>query len=456
MKRIVLTSQPKFDTTETLKKAKRLVDPMTGIIKTVYHVRVHPDDPQLFYYSAHLANTSRYARLECHRWASGVALASDRALASVIGEAVERYSPVMHYECEKENLIEDSFSEIRDEALDPRVFPLCSEREYAQNEGNDWTLVRFSEEATMKWVWGYMLGKETAILVPACFVYLPYLFERREEFIWLPASTGLACGNSLEEAMFRGILEVVERDAFAIMWLNRLPMPSVDIFSSQNADLQEIRTRIETTNSAVYVNNITTDIGIPAFCAWIIDRSGRGPAIGVGASAHLNPEVAIRKALEEAIHDRMWLRGLTKYASGDATYATDSRDVTRFEDHALLYSRFDMLPHLDFILNPPSKVKVSDIEDLSSGDLIFDIERLLSRVVERVGDVVVVDITSPDIAEVGFNVARVLIPGMQPLSEDHRFRFLGGTRVYEMPRLLGYSQNDSMEEKLNPYPHPFP
>ena len=35
-------------------------------------------------------------------------------------------------------------------------------------------------------------------------------------------TTGLATGQSLEEAIAKGILEVVERDAFMISYLNRL------------------------------------------------------------------------------------------------------------------------------------------------------------------------------------------------------------------------------------------
>jgi hypothetical protein len=49
-------------------------------------------------------------------------------------------------------------------------------------------------------------------------------------------------------------------------------------------------------------------------------------------------------------------------------------------------------------------------------------------------DVLVVDLTTREVAEVGFRVARVLIPGLQPLHEGHRFRFLGGKRLYQVPR----------------------
>ena len=63
----------------------------------------------------------------------------------------------------------------------------------------------------------------------------------------------------------------------------------------------------------------------------------------------------------------------------------------------------------------------------STGDPEKDLKKVLSLLESRGFDVLVVDLTTPDVREVGFRVVRVLIPGLQPLHGDHCYPFLGGT-----------------------------
>ena len=64
------------------------------------------------------------------------------------------------------------------------------------------------------------------------------------------------------------------------------------------------------------------------------------------------------------------------------------------------------------------------------------------------------NITTSDLADTGFFVVRTIIPGMQPLDCDHRWRYLGGQRVATIARSRGkpcFSVNN-----YNSLPHPFP
>ena len=69
-------------------------------------------------------------------------------------------------------------------------------------------------------------------------------------------------------------------------------------------------------------------------------------------------------------------------------------------------------------------------------------------------NVVVVDITTPDISEVGFFVVKVVISHMQPITGDYNYRRLGGRRLYEMPQKLAFSDKVVEEADLNRYPFP--
>lgn len=55
-------------------------------------------------------------------------------------------------------------------------------------------------------------------------------------------------------------------------------------------------------------------------------------------------------------------------------------------------------------------------------------------------DALVVDLTTREVAEAGFRVTWVIVPGLQPLHGDHRSRFLGGKGLYKVPKILGYTK----------------
>jgi ribosomal protein S12 methylthiotransferase accessory factor len=76
--------------------------------------------------------------------------------------------------------------------------------------------------------------------------------------------------------------------------------------------------------------------------------------------------------------------------------------------------------------------------------------------VARAGlEVIVFDLTTPDIAAAGFYTCRILVPGAQPLMFGP-VRLVGGTRLYQVPHKLGYTTAPTTEASLNTVPHPFP
>jgi ribosomal protein S12 methylthiotransferase accessory factor len=76
--------------------------------------------------------------------------------------------------------------------------------------------------------------------------------------------------------------------------------------------------------------------------------------------------------------------------------------------------------------------------------------------VRRAGlDVIACDLTTPDVAELGLSVVRVVVPGLHPLFMGHSNRVLGGTRLYAVPSRLGL-RGLAPGQADNPYPHPFP
>jgi ribosomal protein S12 methylthiotransferase accessory factor len=65
-----------------------------------------------------------------------------------------------------------------------------------------------------------------------------------------------------------------------------------------------------------------------------------------------------------------------------------------------------------------------------------------------------VDLTTADVRPYGIHVVRTLATGLQPIHFGHGEERLGGQRLFDLPRLLGYMSETRGERDLNPCPHP--
>ena len=452
MLEIELKDNPPKDLKEVLKDAYRLISNRTGIIKDIQEVPIEEDDPIILQYAIVITNTSRFSSVKCPERIGGAGLTHEKAKAAAIGEALERYCGSFY---SYKSFIFSSYKDLKENAVNPEEFILFSDRQYKKQKKHH-HYHKFTETSKINWVWGFSLIEEKPKLVPACFVYLPYFFEEKEDHIGPTISTGASCGNSMEEAILYGIYECVERDAFAIMWLNKLPVPGVDILSSKNNKIKKLFEENFLVSDIEYsICDMTLDIEIPTYIALNIGDSNYGTLVGIGCATRLNPEDAIQKVLIEVGQNRPFLRYLIK---NDPIWKSESdfSDIVNFDQHGQLYSRQpELIPMLDFIRYPNSSKRIEDVKNKSSNNAYKDIQTCLDIFRKKNFDVIVVDVTTNDVAEVGLKVVRVIIPKLQPIHGDHNFKFLGGKRLFQVPVELGYFERAKIEKELNPYPHPF-
>jgi ribosomal protein S12 methylthiotransferase accessory factor len=434
---------------EVVGAGRRLVSGKTGVIKSVQEQFMEQDDPLIFSFATVMCDTSRYSPHECSNRNGGAGLSRDAALMATLGEAMERYCSNFYA---REELLLTSYREVHTEAIAPENFVLFSERQY---RSTNFFFDRFTESTKLYWTWAYSLVDRRPKLVPACFTYLPYQFTEEEALVGPSTSTGLSCGTSLSEAILTGIYECVERDAFMIMWLNRLRMPVVDLRTGSSELKRLFREKFAVSPIRYCICDITSDLGIPTFYCLARGNSTVGMLACVGSAARLDAEKAVIKTLIESAQGRPFLRYvLRKERNWDC--GEEFSGVRSFDDHGRLYSSNpELIPELLFVESGPMR-SAQTLANLSTGTIVGDIQVCLNALAKKGLDVLVVDLTTRDVEEVGFKVVRVIVPGLQPLHGDHRFPFLGGKRLYQVPRLLGYSAEDTTEESLNPWPHPFP
>jgi len=425
-----------------------LVNAHAGVIRGIWEVPIDPDDPEIHVYSCRLADISKYNLWSGSEGSAGAGLSRYDARISAIGEGIERYCNSL---IDKEKLISGSFHDLSKEynVLQPEKLELFHEKQY-----KNLNYCQFTAEVKLKWVWGYSLINRRDILVPACLIYLPYYPEEGEGIIGPSISTGTACASSYHEAVLKGIYEVVERDAFTIMWLNRLFFPHVDILS--NSDLMHIyKNKFEREHLKYVLINLTTDIGLPVIFSLIFNKHNNSPKISVGGAVNMSPKKAVLKALVEAAHTRIWGKHLLQQ-NPNRKFAKDFRDIKEFADHVHLYAEEDMLKAINFLMEPKSKVSFDEIPDQSAGDMAEDLEKAVKILKDKEFDIIIVDLTTRDVKEIGLRVVKVLIPGLQPLNGCFHERFLGVKRLYEFPRKAGYVKKKISIKDLNPFPHPYP
>jgi ribosomal protein S12 methylthiotransferase accessory factor len=145
--------------------------------------------------------------------------------------------------------------------------------------------------------------------------------------------------------------------------------------------------------------DITSDVGVPAYGCIVFDRPGAhvtGKFAGYGA--HLAVEVALSRALCEAVQSRL-------------TYVSGSRDDIRAADYDEVRNEDDIRELREALVTPPPPVRFGDRVSSATDSLDGDVERLLSAVRDvGVDSVVIVNLAKHDVA---IPVVKVIVPGLE-------------------------------------------
>jgi YcaO-like protein with predicted kinase domain len=155
----------------------------------------------------------------------------------------------------------------------------------------------------LAWVRGTTLeGK--SILVPAHEVWCPF---SPPPGVYNPAiwhSTGLASGSHVTEAVFHGLLEIIERDAMAVAELFHRGQ-SVELAEVRSTRVRELSAVLSHQGMTIEVKSLASIGGAHTFVAFLDDPMSQNPLrINGGHSTHVDPMIAIENAILEAIQSR--------------------------------------------------------------------------------------------------------------------------------------------------------
>lgn len=410
----------------TYDRLRRHVSPLTGAVTHVEPVRGRDTELRAVYASGYMVcpvdepSPSQTFDKAC----AGKGRTPEQARTSALCEALERFCGVYRGD---EPRVRGSRREIGGAALRVNDLYAFSDAQYesrapergAAYDARRWIPLPADDATVLDWVPAWSLTHDERRYVPLAYCYAETPRESGIEYC-RPCGNGVAAGNCMEEAILQGLLELVERDAAAIWWYNRIARPEIALESFGDPYFDALVVDYGRLGWNVWVLDVTHDLRIPTCVA--LARNPQQDRFSIGFGCHVDPRLAVQRALTEL--NQLFEPAGTRRAPWDA----------------------DRLSSRDFLAPPASapRVMAEDMPRHRGADLREDILYCTARI-ERAGmEVVVVDKSRP---EIDLAVAQVIVPGLR-----HFWPRFGPGRLYDVPRDLGWLATAHAETDLNPVP----
>lgn len=415
-----------------------LVDPLLGIVRSVSSV-VEPPLPGIHVRSAAFGFERDAQNMPTLLngllgQAAGVGTSDGEAFAGAVFEAVERTSGMWHGD---EPSVVARFDDLDPvDVVDPRECMQYSDEQYAHRRqinarGHAFEYVPepFDNAQPMHWTGVWSLSRQRFRLLPSTYLFYNHPQPPGGPYCWAD-SNGCAAGESSGDAVRRGLLELVERDAVALWWYNRVSRPSIPLGTLGDPYVAEVVELYRSLGRELWVLDITSDLAIPTVAAISRRTGGATEDILVSFGAHFSVADAVRHAVCELNHllPAVLPEGLTEW--GDYRYSEAAqrhwwRTATLASEPYLAPDGVSPLPAEAVTIGAPEQLQQ------------------LVRVIEAAGhEILVLDQTRPDI---GIPVVKVIVPGLRHFWS----RFAPG-RLYDVPVAQGWLTRPTAEADLNP------
>jgi ribosomal protein S12 methylthiotransferase accessory factor len=411
------------------------VSPLTGVVSRLE--RIEADLPlNTNFIAAH--NFSAPAR-SVHQLRGGLGGGSfgkgstaEQGEASALMEAIERYSGIFQGD---EIRAARRFADFAaGEAIPPNDILLYSDAQHARSQAQNASACdadqgpappAFEPSAKIEWSPVWSLRDERFRHLPTGLLYFFYGPGFHAD------SNGCAAGNTVGEAIVQGFLELVERDAYAIWWYNRLQRREVDLSQFDDSYIRDLQAQLAEAGRRLWVLDVTSDLGIPTFVAITHWMQNGAENIEFGSGAHFDARIALLRALTEL--NQFLALGLMGGGTGEKS-SLDGVMPLRLADHPWLTPSDQAMVRL----NSESKFGGLDVRE--------QVSACVNIVRQQGHDFLVLDQTRPDIE---VPVVRVVVPGLR-----HFYRRFAPGRLYDVPVKLGLRETPLPEHELNPiHPH---
>ncbi|MCD6256400.1 MAG: YcaO-like family protein [Deltaproteobacteria bacterium] len=309
----------------------------------------------------------------------GKGVTPKQAKASALMEVVERYSCEWFIK-ERGHFFIDSYDNLRKDAISPLslLSPLPSI--YKTDE-----VLRDLRRMPLPWTESFSLTHKRPILLPLHWFYLIY------------GTTGLAAGNTIEEATLQAIGEVVERHNVSRVIEERLTTPSIDISSIDHFIVKSLIKKFFDADIKLFIKDFSLDFGIPTIGVLAYDENPPTETVRIynAAGAHLNRNFAAVRALIELAQHRAQIifRENKQGMTGGPTYC---------------FPYFRTLKEASYLIEDKEVISFKKIPTYRHKDFKEEIEQAVDLIGKHNLEVIVTKTTHP---EIGLPAVVVTIPG---------------------------------------------
>lgn len=225
----------------------------------------------------------------------GKGIDAELAQASAVMESIELY----HAErlAEPDMVMSHRAARRRFDVVDPKeLMP-----------GVRWPAYHATRE--IAWIRGTHLGSGEPVLVPHVRLDMNFSQPHRDAGLLFVTTTGLASGNNRLEAVSHAILEVVERDSEWRWERWSDARKRARRVNPDTVDAPMLRRLLDQLANAGVVTNmwdLTSEVGIPTYRCTIRDPRWLGGCEAFsGTGCHLSSEIALSRAITEAVQSRL-------------------------------------------------------------------------------------------------------------------------------------------------------
>lgn len=428
----------------TVKKYERHISPITGAVRGLKPMAHSKNELTPIYVAGHnfatMFDSLYFLRENLRGKSGGKGKTESQAKASALCEAIERYSGIFQGD---EIRRKSSYRELGEAAIHPNrcmnfsPYQYQTRHEWNKNCPSLFQRVPepFDEDREIEWTPIWSLTHQEFKYLPTAYCYYGYPKSSHPD-CWAD-SNGTAAGNTKEEAILQGFMELVERDSVALWWYNRLQKPQVDLDSFNQPYFHSLKAYYRSLNRDLWVLDLTSDMEIPVFVALSrrVDRAIEDIIYGFGA--HFDPIIGITRALTEL--NQVLPTVISVADDGSTQYNFFDRLALDWWQTATLANQSYLAP--DESVAPKT---AADYPQLASDDLLEDVMTCADIVAKQGMEMLVLDQTRPD---VGLNVVKVIVPSMR-----HFWKRMAPGRLYDIPVKMGQLPEPLKEEQLNPIP----
>jgi ribosomal protein S12 methylthiotransferase accessory factor len=428
---------------ETAQSLKSLFEICESSLRSLVLINPDADFPIFCYAAIPKRSKNSSAKEDISRklgvYTLGTGFTHQTGISAALGEMIETLAANRSGGVE---IIRATIEEVGESSLHPNSLLMFSDHQFENRGGHH----RYGERhriplpvqntVTLDWITVTSYPDKEPYHVPAAYCFLNY--PRDQDYL-VADSNGCAAAPTRAEAIVSGFLEIVERDAVAIWWYNRIRRPAIDPTCFNDPELDKCVAWMAQNHRRLYILDLTHDYGIPVIAA--ISVNNKASDIAMGFSADFDHLKAVKSALREMLQTYALKKIIERQIVSGGVESLDQAAQT-----------FISWANSDFVkkhahMRPDGMNRSLQIKEPAQP--MGPKEALQSCVVrcrQNNQRLLVLDLTSPG-AKV--SVVRVIMPGMR----HFRPRFARG-RLYQVPVVMGWRPDPLSENNLFQFPIP--